>query len=488
MQMHKGNAQAITLLAALGVRPHYIATLDSATSQVRTLGRFLHGRPAPVLNLPPPLVDPLAKLFHTLPNWLLQELYTWNGWLDATPARQLQHVRQESVARWLVRNYPRRRFPAVFVGSSNGAATHLGAALGSPWLPQTMLTPVRRLGLSVDTPRPDVEWAREPVETVLTNNPDTRIHQMRDPGQDRLMLRTMAYFRLKRLRLGPVYEQFLERQLEPGGTIFLVECRRSWLATEISPGHIFQHGGEGDATAEEYSYGSKRVAAYLERQGSDRRAWDPPAPDGEHPEAEWGFAPELRADVERFARRHGFQVRRIIFEHPEDLSPLVAELYRWWYRRRGMPDDRLLVESFVHQQPYWALRHGLVPYWSIFSVEPSVARLERYLDTTDPYAEIFVNLFSHGVDSIGIAKGERWQAVLDRARREGRFLGVNPGRFPRDFGSAVRYYYKLKQLDGDYPLPDPLTLAQLDRFLADQGGRFAVRWAGGAQVEEEVGR
>lgn len=471
-----GAARLITLRAGLGRRPHYIAGLDSASSQLRTVSRFLRGRPAPASDLPPALVDPLARLLHTLPDDLLQWLYTWNGWLDATPAGRLSAVREESIARWVAASYPRRRYPAVLVGSSNGALGHLAAALGAPWLPQTLLVPVRRLGTPPDTPRPDIDWAADKVATLLANNPDTRIHQMRDPAQDRLMLQAMAYFRLKRLRLGPVFEQFLERRLAPGGTILLVECRRAWPATRLRPGHIFQHGGEGGASAAEYLAGGPRVAEYLRAQGSPYRAWDPPEPNGIYPEAEWGFAPELRADVERFAARHGFRLRRIVFEHPEDPSPLVAELYRWWHRRRGLPDDRLLVESFVHQQPYWALRHGLVPYWSVFSVEPSVARLERYLDAAAPYAEIYVNLFSHGVESIGIARGERWQHVLDRAGRAGRFLGVDARRYPRDFGSAMRYYRQLTHLEGDYPLPAPLTLGQLDDFLAEQGGRFAVEW------------
>ena len=82
--------------------------------------------------------------------------------------------------------------------------------------------------------------------------------------------------------------------------------------------------------------------------------------------------------MEDFAARHGYRVRRIVFEHPDDASPMVAELYRWWYRQCGIGSDRLLVESFVHQQPYSVLRHGLIPYWSVFSVKPSVERLEHY--------------------------------------------------------------------------------------------------------------
>lgn len=483
MQIHKGNPQFITLLAALGLRPHYIANLDSGTSQVSAIARFLNGKPAPAFNLPTPLVDPLARLLNILPKDLLQGLYTWSGWYNATPADQLPHVRQMSVDRWVVATYPQRQFPVVLVGSANGAATHLAAALDAPWLPQTLLTPVRRLGIPVDEPQPDIAWAAGPVHTLLANNPDLRIHQMRDPGQDRLMLRTMAYFRLKRLRLGPVYEQFLEQRLAPGGTIILIECNYAWPATKIGDRHIFQHGGEGSATPEEYIYGSRRVEAYLREQDSQHRRWDPPKPDGDYPEAEWGFAPELRADVERFAARHGYRLRRIVFDHPEELSPAIAELYRWWYRRRDIPANRLFVQSFVHQQPYWTLRHGLVPYWSVFSVEPSIERLERYLAASEPYDDIYVNMFSHGVDSIGIAKADAWQPILDRARNQGRFLGVSRERFPRDYGSAVRYYKQLRALNGAYPLPNPLSLEQFNAFWEAHGAQFAVQWQGEREMK-----
>ena len=39
----------------------------------------------------------------------------------------------------------------------------------------------------------------------------------------------------------------------------------------------------------------------------------------------------------RFARERGYRVRRIVFDEPEALSPLVADLYRWWYRSAGCP-------------------------------------------------------------------------------------------------------------------------------------------------------
>jgi hypothetical protein len=77
--------------------------------------------------------------------------------------------------------------------------------------------------------------------------------------------------------------------LEPGGILLQVECRRTWPTTRVDDRYYFQMGALGGATPEEFFHGSERVEAYLERYESHRRRWDPPAPDSETPEAEWGF-------------------------------------------------------------------------------------------------------------------------------------------------------------------------------------------------------
>lgn len=140
------------------------------------------------------------------------------------------------------------------------------------------------------------------------------------------MVRRMTYLRVKRLRLGAAYERFLVDHLEPSGTIFLLEWTLAWPTTKVAERHEFQHGALGGATVRETRQGSERVADYLGRYGSHRQRWDPLPSDAESPEAEWGFQPALREDVERFAAEQGNRVRRIVFEQPEDLSPLVADL------------------------------------------------------------------------------------------------------------------------------------------------------------------
>ncbi len=317
----------------------------------------------------------------------------------------------EAVAQWMVNEYPQRQYPAVAIGSSSGALVHLCAALGIPWLPQTFLIPVKHPGIHPDEPKQAMEWGMKHAKPLLDANPELQLHHMHDPNQDRLTSQGMAYFRVKRLCLGATYERFLEKSLPPGGTIFLVECQRPWPTTQVGDRHIFQFGALGGATEEDFFQGSDRVAEYLERYGSHKRRWDPPAPDGDRPEAEWGFEPTLREDVERFARERGYHIQRIVFQEPEHLSPFVAELYRWWYKQRQIPANRLLVESFVLLEPMWALRTGSVPFWMKFNMEPSLNWIEQYLESSDPYDEIYLILFSHGTDSVGLPSIERWRTV-----------------------------------------------------------------------------
>ena len=165
----------------------------------------------------------------------------------------------------------------------------------------------------------------------------------------------------------------------------------------------------------------------------------------------------------------------MVFGHPEDFSPFVADLYSWWYRQRGIEPTSLVAESFILLEPWWMLRTGSVPFWMVFNVEPSAMALEHFLKSRT-FESIHIMLFSHGVDSVGLVPIERWRAILSRARRWGHFVGVDERRYPRDFGIFVRYSSDLKKIAARYPRPGPLALEQLDAFLEQAGDRYAVRW------------
>jgi hypothetical protein len=304
-----------------------IADFDSATGMLRVLGEYLRGRDAPLLARYPgaaePFVAALLGAANRLPRRLQEKAYAASGWAEALPADRMGEVRADELAEWVVGRYPRRRYPAVFVGSSNGAMTHLAAALGACWLPQTLLIPVRRRGGHPDRPAEALRTHRDAGRALMRANPDLELHHMHDANQDRLM-----------------------------------------------------------------------VAA----------------------------------------------------------------------------PDRLLVENFLLVEPWWTLRTGSVPLWTVFNTEPSRQALLRHLDQADPYDEIRLILFSHGVESVGLASIDDWSRVLDRARKIGVFTGVAARAYPRDFAVFARAHRELARTRHRVPVPArPLDVADVEEFL-EKGG------------------
>ena len=437
--------------------------------------RFLRGRSFPVLGKEHGgLLRPFLVALNHLPAGARRWLYRVGSGREGIPADVLARADADALARTITGRFPPGRVPGVLVGSTPGSAVHLAAALGMPLLPQTLLLPLRHRGVDLDDPGADIAEARPVAEALLAANPDLVVHHMADPTNDRLTLAKFSYFRVKRTSLGRAYEEFITERVEPGGTIYIVESRHCWPTTQVADRYFFQFGGVGGLKPEEYLEGGARVADFLSEQGSTRRSWPAPAPDAERPEAEWGFQPALADDVEKLADRLGLRVVRICFDHADDLSPFVAELYRWWYRRLGRPDRRMFVESFVLVDPYWVLRAGAIPYWITFNSMSGLERLSEYLDGADPFDVIDAALISNGTSTPGLAGPDEWQPVLDRARRSGGLAGVDRDRFPTDLAVFARYRDSLRRARPRWPLPGPLRPAELDRFAAEDAGRHRV--------------
>ncbi|TMR94649.1 hypothetical protein [Nonomuraea basaltis] len=451
----------------------YAASFDSATGMLRALSRYLRGRDVPMLGQLPGAVEPLVSgalgAANRLPRGLAERAYAMAGWTEASAPAKLAELRSDPLAEWIVGHYPRRRYPVVFAGSASGALVHLAAALGAPWLPQTLLLPVRQRGGHPDAPRDSLRLVRPAGEAMLAANPDLVLHHMHDANQDRLMIGGMSYFRIKWRRLPRAYRDFLQDCLAPGGTLVISDCGLRWPTTRIGERYVFQHGALGGLTPGEYRTGTPEIARYLARHGSPYRHWDAPEPDGDGPEAEWGFEPELLDDLREAAPR----TAQLSFADPEALSPAVADLYRSWYDKRGLPGDRLLAESFVLLEPWWTLRTGSVPFWMVFNGERSRQALLSYLDRSEPFDEIRLTLFSHGVESPGIAPIDAWREALGRAGKIGVFAGVDPRAFPRDFAVFARTHRDLTRMRTTYPMPLAMPLPETEDALV---AREDVTW------------
>lgn len=457
--------------------PWFTVNFDSATGLANALAACLHGRGFPGVGTIPES-ELLARVINALPWKWKKNAYIKGSAKGAVDPARLGGVVSEDFTRWIVSQYPCRKYPAIFIGSSSGPAVHLAAAMGVPWLPQTFLIPVRTpRHLSVDDPIARLEWARKPARALLDANPALQLHHMMDPNQDRPMLESTSYFRVKLLELGAAYRQFITNNLEEGGSLILVECEKSWPATRVDERYYFQFGGLGGTSIEEYHQGSKEVQTFLQGAGANVARWEVPRTDGLMPEAEWGFVSTLRDDTARLAGEKGYRLQRIVFNEPEDFSPYVADLYRWWYAQRGIDSSTLLAGTFFLIEPYWTLCTGSVPWWLAFNAQPSAAALEAYLQHTPPFERLYLMPFSHGVEGQGLATINDYKKLFTYTRAGGDFIGSEPDLYPFDFGIYARYEKDLKRkLTTRIPVDVSLTLEQVDTFNRAQGGRYKVEW------------
>lgn len=460
---------------ALGTfAPHFLAGHDSATAMVESLSRCLQEKPTGTAN---PVGRWYARAINALPEAVRQKLYAASGIIDAIGAEQLGSLDPEEFCHWVYNIYPDRQYPAVAIGSSNGALVHLCAALGIPWLPQTMLIPVRKPSdISVDEPLRTVEWATGPGEAFLQDNPHWQLHHMMDPVHDRLRVEHIVYFRPKKLTLGSWYERFIRERLAPGGTVLIFDCQKQWQTVRRGDRHYFQFGGDGGVSDHEYYRGSERIRRFLHAQRAPVDQWNTPEPTGRQPEAEWGFAPPLADDIRRFCRSKGYRTHTLSFENAQDPSAWVADLYRGWYAQLGITDNRLLVQSFSMQEPYWTLRTGSVPYWTVFSVDVAIRQLEDYLRNAESYDEIYLTMLSHGNHTPDEATVASMNALFSYATQRGGFVGTDPEKYPKDLGVYARYVRDTQaKITSRYPL-HRLAWSNLEAFARQAQGRYPVEW------------
>ncbi|MCE7010847.1 hypothetical protein LWC34_49800 [Kibdelosporangium philippinense] len=403
-----------------------IAAFDSASAMLEATARGITGRPFDRVGRGR-LFAATLRTANLLPRSVRQSLYAFAGGAEGVRPDELGSVDLEAVAQWATEHYPERRYPAVLLGSSNGAAVHLATALGIPWLPQTMLIPVRWKGNSPDRPDRALEFGASVAPELLRNNPDIALHHMHDANQDRLMIGQMAYFRFKRRRLGAAYERFLQDRLEPGAPVIVLADESTWPVTTVADRHVFQVGAQGGIGPEDY-----------DRHGI--------VPDTSAPEAEWGFDPALLEDVNRFSGSQPVHVIR--YPNTHALSGPVADLYRNW-----LNSDRLLVESFLLIDPIRTIEARLVPLWTIFPVSSAVRTAVDYLRSSEEFRSVHIGLFPHGVESEGIAMPSRWRETISEAK----FMGVDTHRYPADFAALVRHGAALRKMPRR-PLPEKLDL------------------------------
>ena len=394
-----------------------IASFDSASVLHDAVITALKGRPFPHLGAPRWQALAIRAGGH-LPWPILRQIYTRIGAAEGIDPQRLGDVDMGAVAQWFADQVPDRRYPAIMIGSSNGALAHLAAALDVPWLPDTVLVPVAHAD---DPDRADevLEFGARVAPALLERNPDIALHHMHDPLQDELMSRWMSYFRVKWRALPTAYADLVRSRLRPGGQVIMVDDTSTWPVTRVAERHVFQAGGRGGTPPKDY----------LSRPHT-------PAADETAPEAEWGLDRSFAADLTRWCEAASVPLSTISYDGPQAPAAAVAETMRDWYRSRGEAADRLVVPSFVLGDPWSTVNAAAVPFWTFFAVQPARAALDDYLGQAEPYRDVHLFLFEHGVPSPGIATPADF---ADTIRRHGAQPHLEASDWPSSRTTSARW-------------------------------------------------
>ncbi|MCK5053193.1 MAG: hypothetical protein KAR65_02885 [Anaerolineales bacterium] len=425
----------------------------------RLIAGVLSGHPETVFNFNAVEKIGLA-LLNRLPvsvaRAVVRQQFRWTA-LPPHEAEKLQ-VEQLVAARLADYDGIDGQFDAILVGSAMGGATaHLAAVLGVPFLPQPFILGLRG-GSPEDEVPPHLALTSRVAERILERNPEVIAIGHFDPIHDGWLTRVVSHLRLKLIDLPRGYREFIENKLKPGGTIVYLDCEARWLQYRMGSRQVYQIGGWGGISPQEFIEGSERIDRALAESGSKHRGgWEIPDHEPvEEPESEWGSEPGLDRALEVFALEQGYNFERITFDDPQGFSRLAFLAHEELYRQQGREAEGVLVETFTQYDPQLVLSSGLLPLWLIFNTTDS----REFLEIQSQFFPRGKPVYFSGLVTLSrtpdMVPWEGWAKALEHFSWTS--IGARPSRYPEDLISLWRWSERLRDLAPPSEAANPSTL------------------------------
>ena len=344
------------------------------------------------------------------------------------------------------------RYPAVVAGVGMGGATaHLSSLVGGPFLPQAFV-----LSLQGGAENGDVttyfQRSAELALRLAERNPGVLTIQHYDPVHDGWLTRHVNHLRFKLMDLPEGYRKFLRARLQPGGEVICLEGGASWLRYRVGPRSVFQVGGWGDISAEEFLEGSERIRAYCRSIGMANSQW---ALDGfaleRGPESEWGSEPGFREALERFCQEEGYRFTAISLPHPQDFSRLAFRAARAALQKNGQRPSGVIVETFTQYDATAVMRSGLLPLWLIFNTHDSRAFLEQMAVEFPAGLPVFFSPLSTFSVTPDLEPWQGWTRALHGV--DWINIGARRSHYPADTLALLDWYKPLRRWVAQHPNP-----------------------------------
>jgi len=355
-------------------------------------------------------------------------------------ARNAGRLDVESLSQWCVDQYPQdRRYSAIVIGSPNGAVAHLAALLGAPFLTTSFGLTFRHPTIDNEDHLVYLESARAIVDSIVAANPSDGYELIThyDPLHDRSIVEIASFVRVKLTALPAAYRAFIDRHLEPGGTLVVVDCTFTWPQYELGGRSFLQVGGLGGIAPE----------TFLER-------WPLDLPVVARAESEWGCPDGFAEAVARFAAERGFELVKIGLDHPWAYSRLV---YNAYLACEGVRSGLLLIDCFNHLNPRTNVEIGVPALWLPFNTTEGPALVEAALRDGGALDRILFTPLPSFAGSPDTASLPAWIDLL-RGYGEVELFAIDSRLYPADPLAPYRFADRMADLRDRLALDRPLRL------------------------------
>ena len=358
------------------------------------------------------------------------------------------------------------RFPAIVLGAGlGGAAAHLACSLGGPFLPLAFVYTLRG-----GAPDGNVQhyFQRSAALALRTaaRLPEVLTIQHFDPVHDGWMTRFANHLRLKLLDLPEIYQEFIHRRLAPGGSLVYLDCGAEWLRYRVGPRSVFQVGGWGDLSPQDFLSASEALQSYARSAGMAHWDWRlPDFPLETGPESEWGCEAEFGEALEAFCRRHSYPLLRIRLPDPHDYSRLAFFTRQAQLLSQEIAPAGVQVETFSQFDATAALRAALLPLWLVFNTHTSLDFLQQMRPYFPACRPVFFSPLATFSSTPDLVPWHTWAAALEGL--DWRLSGARPGHYPADTRAVVNWAQPLRAWVAAHPqsMPRPLPAGQLASIL-----------------------
>jgi len=391
----------------------------------------------------------------SLARWLIPRV---QGGTALNPG-DVYHLRTDDLIQARLADYSRvdGKFPAVVIGvGMGGATTHLSLGLQAPFLPQAFVMTLKNGSIDGNVQR-YLNLSKDLAKRITDHNPDVMSIQHYDPIHDGWLVRWVNHLRLKLIDLPEAYKQFIRSKVIPGGEVVYLEGNATWLRYQIAEKNVFQVGGWGDISPDEFLNGSDRISAYCRKAGITDQNWrldDYPLVEG--PESEWGSEPGLKEALESFCQKEGYPFTGIRFQDPNDFSRLAFYAISEQFKESEIEPNGIIVETFSQYDPAAVIQYGLLPIWLIFNTNDSLRYLQSMRKVFVPGKPILFSPLSTFSLTPDMVKWQDWEDCLKGFTTVN--IGTRKNHYPADTLALIHWQQKLHQWGEKHLIPPALPI------------------------------